>query len=72
MSKAEQQNPKKPSIDTQIAELDAAVEWFYGEDFTLDQALEKYQKATKLAQKIEQDLAKFKNHVEVVEDFTKC
>lgn len=66
MSKTENHN-----ISNKIKQLDEAVEWFYGEDFVLDQALEKYQAATKLASAIEKDLAELKNKVEVVEDFTR-
>ena len=61
----------KQSISSKIYKLDQTVEWFYGEDFTLDQALEKYQSATNLAKEIEQDLSTLKNQVEVLADFTK-
>lgn len=61
----------KKSISERIAELDSSVEWFYGEDFQLDQALEKYQQANRLAENIAKDLSELKNKVEVVEDFTK-
>lgn len=61
----------KKSISERIAELDASVEWFYSEDFQLDQALEKYQQANQLAENIAKDLSELKNKVEVVEDFTK-
>ena len=59
------------SISNKIATLDQAVEWFYGDEFTLDQAVEKYQSATKLAREIEQDLSELKNQVEVLADFAK-
>ena len=59
------------SISRKIAELDQAVEWFYSDEFTLDQALPKYQAAIKLSQSIEQDLSELKNQVEVLADFTK-
>lgn len=59
------------SISNKITTLDQAVEWFYGDDFSLDQAVEKYRSATKLAQEIEQDLSELKNQVEVLADFTK-
>lgn len=63
---------EKPTLNQKIAELDEAVEWFYGEDFSLDQASTKYAAATKLAKEIEQDLAELKNHIEVLDkDFTK-
>lgn len=66
MSKTE----TKPSIKAKIDQLNSDVEWFYGEDFALDQALEKYQTATKLAETIEQDLDQLQNQVEVIADFT--
>lgn len=59
------------SIEQKIANLDAAVEWFYSEDFNLDQALPKYQAAADLATEIEKDLTELKNQVEVLADFTK-
>lgn len=62
---------KNPTITEKLSQLDAEVEWFYGDDFSLDQALDKYQSATDLAKDIEKDLAKMKNKVEVLEDFTK-
>ena len=63
---------EKPTLNQKIAELDQAVEWFYGEDFSLEQASEKYTSALKLAQEIEQDLSELKNHIEVLDkDFTK-
>lgn len=65
------QDETKKNINQKITELDERVEWFYGEDFALDQAIEKYQQATKLAQSIEQDLTELKNQVEVLADFTK-
>ncbi len=59
------------NISQKIAELDDQVEWFYGEDFSLDQALGKYESAAKLAKEIEADLDHLKNQVEVIADFTK-
>lgn len=62
---------KSVSIEKQLAELDSAVEWFYSDDFSLDEALEKYKTASKLAEKIETDLNQLKNEVKVIADFTK-
>lgn len=59
------------SIEQKIAQLDASVEWFYGDDFNLDEALPNYQAAADLANSIEKDLTELKNKVEVLEDFTK-
>ncbi len=59
------------TLSSKIAELDQSVEWFYGDKFNLDQAVAKYQSATKLAGEIEHDLSELKNQVEVLADFTK-
>ncbi len=59
----------KTSIETKIKELDESVEWFYSDDFSLDEALRKYQDAQKLAKNIEKDLAELKNQVEVIANF---
>lgn len=61
----------KASISQKIENLDESVAWFYGEDFQLDQALDKYNAAIKLAKEVEKDLTNLKNKVEVIEDFTK-
>ncbi len=69
MSKNATNNSK--TIEQKIADLDASVEWFYGDGFNLDEALSRYQAATDLATTIEKDLNELKNKVEVLEDFTK-
>lgn len=68
MSKTESKNV---TITQKLAQLDDSIEWFYGDEFALDQALPKYQSAAKLAEEIQQDLEQLKNKVEVIEDFTK-
>lgn len=62
---------KKPSLEAKIAQLNQDIEWFYDEEFQLDQALDKYRTAIELAQEIEHDLMELKNSVEVIGDFTK-
>ena len=63
---------KNTKITEKIADLNAAVEWFYGDDFNLDEAVERYQSAVDLAKTIEKDLDELKNQIEIVaEDFTK-
>ena len=61
------ENDKKLTLSQKIAELDAQVDWFYSEDFALDEALEKYQKATELAKEIEKDLQILQNKIEVLD-----
>lgn len=64
-------NTNKRTIAEKMEELDNTVEWFYSEDFVIDQALDKYKHASSLADEISQDLEQLKNEVEVLEDFTK-
>lgn len=60
------------SLNQKIEQLDKEVEWFYSEDFKLEEATEKYKDATKLAKEIEKDLLELKNEIEVLaEDFSK-
>lgn len=63
---------EKMSLNNKIERLDAEVEWFYSDEFKLDEAMDKYRQATKLAKDIEKDLNKLKNEIEVLsEDFSK-
>ncbi|MBR2766939.1 exodeoxyribonuclease VII small subunit [Candidatus Saccharibacteria bacterium] len=63
---------EKMSLNQKIEKLDNEVEWFYSDDFKLEQAVEKYKEATKLAKEIEKDLNGLKNEIEVLsEDFSK-
>ena len=63
---------KKKSLNEQIEELDAQVEWFYSDDFKLEEATEKYRAAVKLAREIEENLKNLQNEIEVLtEDFSK-
>lgn len=62
----------KKSLNQKIEALEKSVDWFYGEEFELDVASEKYETAMKLAAEIEKDLASLKNKIEVIDkDFTK-
>lgn len=61
----------KSSINQKIEQLDRIVEWFYGDEFNLDEALEYYQKARDLSVEINRNLAELKNQVQVLADFTK-
>lgn len=60
------------TLSKKINQLDAAVDWFYGEDFSLAEAIGRYESAAKLAKEIETDLKTLKNKIEVIEkDFSK-
>ena len=63
---------KEKSLNDKIVELDQKVEWFYSDEFQLDEAVKKYKEAAELAKEIEEDLKKLKNEIEILtEDFTK-
>jgi exodeoxyribonuclease VII small subunit len=55
-----------PSIAEKTAKLDELVAWFDSDQFELEQALDKFTEAEKLANEIERDLLGLKNNIEVV------
>lgn len=57
---------KADDISTKMKKLNEYTEWFEGEDFVLEQALDKYAEAQKLAAEIQADLNNFKNKITVV------
>ena len=60
------------TLNQKIADLDNRVEWFYGDDFKLEEATDKYKETLVLAKEIETDLNNLKNEIEVLsEDFSK-
>lgn len=54
------------TVQEKLADLTALVEWFQGEEFSLEEALDKYKDAEKLAAEIEADLTKLKNDIVVI------
>ena len=63
---------EKMTINQKIEQLDNEVEWFYSDEFKLEEATERYKTAIKLAKEIEKDLGELKNEIEVLsEDFSK-
>ncbi len=63
---------QKKNISEKIADLKTGVDWFYSDDFKLEEASAKYKDLTKLAKEIEKDLAEMKNEIKVIEeDFSK-
>ena len=60
------------SINQQLEKLDQQIEWFYGENFSLDEATRHYQEAASSAKAIEESLDKIKNQIEIIDhDFSK-
>lgn len=62
----------KPTISQKLEELEKSTDWFYSDDFSLDEAVEKYKKAIALAKELQKDLDDLSNEVEVLgRDFSK-
>lgn len=63
---------EKKTISQKIEELDTSTEWFYSDDFNLDEAVKKYQEAIGIAKELQKDLNDLQNEVEILtEDFSK-
>ncbi|MBR3132382.1 exodeoxyribonuclease VII small subunit [Candidatus Saccharibacteria bacterium] len=63
---------EKLNLNQKIEKLDGEVEWFYSDEFKLEEATTKYKEAITLAKEIEKDLVELKNEIEVLtEDFSK-
>lgn len=54
------------SISEKISQLDKLVAWFDSEDFSIEEAIERYQQAETLANEIEKDLEAVKENIKVV------
>ena len=60
------------TLNQKIEELEKSIDWFYSDEFNLDDAVKKYKSAIKLAKELEEDLNNLKNEIEVLsEDFGK-
>ena len=56
-----------PTIEAAIAELEATVAWFEGDEFVLEEALEKYQTASESADDIIKRIEALKQTIVEVE-----
>lgn len=62
---------EKETISQKIERLNQSVEWFYGDDFSLEQASEKFKASILLTKEIETDLNNLKNEITILaEDFS--
>lgn len=60
------------SLNQKIEKIERDVEWFYSDEFKLEEATGKYKEAIELANEVEKDLDGLKNEIEVLsKDFTK-
>lgn len=56
----------KKTVQQKMEELASLVAWFDGEDFALEEAIDKFKSAEALAEEIEQDLSSLKNDITVL------
>lgn len=54
------------TIQEKMTELNELIEWFDGDEFTLEVALAKFKVAETLADDIEKDLNSLKNDIQIV------
>ena len=54
------------TLSQKSRELDELLLWFDGDEFNIDQALEKYKQAQELANEIDEELTKIKNEVTII------
>lgn len=57
---------EQTTINEKLARLNEYVAWFEGDDFAIEESLDKFAEAQKLAEEIQADLASFKNKVTVI------
>lgn len=57
---------KSKTLQEKLTELDELVDWFNNDDFALEDAVERFKKADRLAKEIESDLAEIKNEINVL------
>ncbi|MCX6728771.1 MAG: exodeoxyribonuclease VII small subunit [Candidatus Saccharibacteria bacterium] len=56
------------SIQEKTNQLTKLVAWFDSDDFSIEEALDKYKTAEKLAAEIEKDLSTLKNEINIVKN----
>lgn len=57
---------KSKTLQQKLADLDKLVAWFEGDDIQIEQALQKFDEAEKLADEIGGELKTAKNKIEVI------
>lgn len=64
-------NKSEITIAQKLEQLRELVAWFESDEFSIEQALDKFAQAEKLAQTIDEDLSVFKNKITVLKkDFS--
>lgn len=55
------------SVQEKMNELSELVAWFQSDEFSLEESLEKFKAAEKLAAEIEKELTQLKNEINVIQ-----
>ena len=58
---------KSVSISKRMEELEQKMNWFKGDEFTLDEAAERYAEVERMASEIEEILMEMQNSVELIQ-----
>ena len=58
---------KSVSISKRMEELEEKMNWFRGDEFTLDEAAERYAEVERMAGEIEEILMEMQNSVELIQ-----
>jgi exodeoxyribonuclease VII small subunit len=56
----------KQTVEAKIQELEELLVWFESNEVTVESALEKYERAGKIASELKEELQNAKNQVEVI------
>ena len=60
------------TLGQKIEQLEKSTDWFYSEEFNLDEATAKYKEAISLAKEVQKDLSDLQNEIEILDkDFSK-
>lgn len=59
---------KNKTIQEKMKELSELVDWFHGEEFNLEESIEKFREAEGMAAEIESDLMSLKNDIQVIKE----
>lgn len=54
------------TVSKKLAKLSELVTWFESDDFVLEEAVQRFKEAQKLADEVETDLSKLKNEITVL------
>ena len=64
-------NDSTSGISEKLSRLDQLVAWFEGDDFSLDEAFEKFSEAEQLVKEIDKNLDEYSNKITVLKkDFS--